>query len=96
MPLFVELPAVVFPGIHGCASLHTYMAMEALAMAKNNRESRAIAAVNRITPHTTCYISVYIGWSTFDAVNFWCLPLYGSTKDSPTVVYAMFGFCRFI
>ena len=48
------------------------MAMEALAMAKQQE----VAAVNRITPHTTRYISVYIGWSTFDVVDFWCLSLY--------------------
>ena len=36
----------------------------------NNRENREVAAVNRITLHITRYISVYVGWLTFDAVNF--------------------------
>ena len=36
----------------------------------NNRENREVTAVNCITLHTTHYISVYIGWSTFDAVDF--------------------------
>ena len=52
------------------------MAMEALTMAKQ-QEKTEDAAVNRITLHTTRYISVYmyIRWSTFDAVDFWCLLL---------------------
>ena len=36
----------------------------------NNRENREVAAVNHITLHTTRYISVYVGWLTFDADDF--------------------------
>ena len=53
------------------------MAKEAVAMAKQQgKQRREVAVADRITLHTTRYISVYVGWSTFDAVDFWCLLLH--------------------
>ena len=45
------------------------MTMEVLTMA-NNRENREVAAFNCITLRTSRYISVYVGWSTFDTVAY--------------------------
>ena len=56
------------------ASLHTSWPWKRLLWL-NNRENREVVVVNHITLHTTLYISIFIEWSTFDAVDFWCLLL---------------------
>ena len=70
-------PAVVFPGIHGWivdASLHTYTAMEVLAMTKQQGKQRSCCC----QPYNTAYYMLHFRICrviNLDAVDFWCLPL---------------------